>query len=150
LYDSYGTTGGGEFRGEIVGTDHFHFISFSLETNEFFTLGEDLLVTDISTEARMGGAGGPDPDPVSYSTAYLLSRQVPTPHWQLSNSRPRIRVPTRWPSGSYSLSACSTRPFATASHFQGFKQVIESRRGVRSFFNSFKSPDTNFPRIIYS
>lgn len=74
LYDSYGTTGGGEFNGQIVGTSAaIDFISFCLELNEYFSPGQSLLVRDISTEARNGGAGGPSPDPISYATAYLFT-----------------------------------------------------------------------------
>ena len=75
LYDSYGTTGGGEFDGQIVGTSaQIDFISFCLETNEYFTPGQNLLVQDVSTEARAGGSGGPHPDPISNETAYLFTQ----------------------------------------------------------------------------
>src|SRR5262245_42744835 len=75
LYDSYGTTGGGEFNGQIVGTSTaFDFISFCLETNEYFSPGQNLRVDDVSTEARSGGSGGPQPDPISFATAYLFTQ----------------------------------------------------------------------------
>jgi hypothetical protein len=75
LYDSYGTTGGGEFNGQIAGTTAaIDFISFCLETNEYFTPGQDLYVSDVSTEARMGGAGGGNPDPLDFRTAYLFTQ----------------------------------------------------------------------------
>jgi hypothetical protein len=74
LYDSYGSTGGGEFNGQVVGTSAaIDFISFCLEINEYFSPGQNLLVKDVSTEARNGGAGGPSPDPISYATAYLFT-----------------------------------------------------------------------------
>jgi len=75
LYDSFGTTGGGEFNGQIVGTSSaFDFISFCLETNEYFSPGQNLLVNDVSYEARAGGSGGPHPDPISNETAYLFTQ----------------------------------------------------------------------------
>ena len=75
LYDSFGNTGGGEFNGQIVGTSPaVDFISFCLETNEFFTPGQDLLVSGVSNAARAGGVGGGNPDPISNLTAYLFTQ----------------------------------------------------------------------------
>lgn len=75
LYDSYGTTSGGEFNLDVVGSPAgFDAIVFCLETNEFMSFGQVLLVDDISTEARLGGTGGGSPDPISYETAYLFTQ----------------------------------------------------------------------------
>jgi hypothetical protein len=75
LYDSYGTTGGGEFNADIVGTSAAtDFITFCLETNEYFTPGNQLLVSAISTSASNGGAGGGSPDLLDARTAYLFTQ----------------------------------------------------------------------------
>jgi hypothetical protein len=75
LYDSYGTTGGGEFNADIVGTSSAtDFITFCVEYNEYFTPGESLLVQNISTQAVNGGVGGGSPDPLDARTAYLYTR----------------------------------------------------------------------------
>jgi hypothetical protein len=66
LSDSFGTTGGGEFNGQIVGTSPaVDFISFCLETNEYFTPGQPLLVSSISDAATMGGVAGGSFNPVT-------------------------------------------------------------------------------------
>ena len=66
-----GTTGGGEFKVYPWGSTEELFRSFCLETDEYISYGTKYRVNDISTEARHGGSGGPDPDPISEQTAYL-------------------------------------------------------------------------------
>jgi hypothetical protein len=83
LSDSYGTTGGGEFNGQIVGTTSaVDFVSFCLETNEYFTPGQSLLVSSISNAATMGGVAGGSfnpatgryEDPLRAATEWLFTQ----------------------------------------------------------------------------
>lgn len=75
LFDSYGTTGGGEFNASVVGgTAGDSFITFCLEENEFFVPGQTLYVKDVSTAAVNGGVAGGNPDFISAQTAYLYTQ----------------------------------------------------------------------------
>lgn len=74
----YGTTGGGEFLITVLqdpigiyptGDD---FRTFCLETDEYVSNDHNYYVT-IDTVARLGGRGGPEPDPLSPQSAYLYS-----------------------------------------------------------------------------
>lgn len=82
LYDGPGTTGGGEFWVDVLGTgvtgtinaSNNDFITFCLEKNEYFTPGQDLQVAAVNTAAVNGGVGGGSPDPLSPETAYLYTQ----------------------------------------------------------------------------
>ncbi|MGH9349844.1 MAG: PEP-CTERM sorting domain-containing protein [Vicinamibacterales bacterium] len=63
---------GGPFRMDLPGTA-FDFLTFCLETDEYFTPGENLLVGSISSEARRGGANTNSGDPISGTTAFLYT-----------------------------------------------------------------------------
>ena len=79
--DLVGTTGGGEFGVHLK--DHANpfsgntesaelFRTFCLEKNEFLDFHPNGFIIDsISKEAVAGGAGGPNPDPISPETAWL-------------------------------------------------------------------------------
>lgn len=69
LYDGPGTTGGGEFK--VYKSGVYLFDSFCLETNEYFSFGQNLTVASITDNAIGGGSGGPRPDPLDPRTAYL-------------------------------------------------------------------------------
>lgn len=69
LYNSYGTTNGGEF---IAVTDNLGtFDTFCLEKDEFITYEKQYEYLS-SSAAVEGGVGGPEPDPISIGTAYLF------------------------------------------------------------------------------
>lgn len=80
--DQVGTTGGGEFGVHLK--DHANpfdgngesgelFRTFCLERNEFLDFHPNgFLIDSISKEAVAGGAGGPNPDPISPETAWLF------------------------------------------------------------------------------
>ena len=55
----------------IIGADSFQ--TFCIEYNEHIYRGQTVTYA-LNTQAVMGGAGGPSPDPVSQGTAYLYSR----------------------------------------------------------------------------
>jgi hypothetical protein len=75
FHDSFGTTGGGEFNVQILGTsDAFDFITFCLEFNETFDMYSPVLVGNVSTAAVSGGVGGGNPDPLSAPTAWLFTQ----------------------------------------------------------------------------
>jgi hypothetical protein len=65
-----GSGPGGEF---IINdaTSNYQFNSFCIETNEFVSFGSSFKVGGISSEAVLGGSGGPHPDPLDARTAYL-------------------------------------------------------------------------------
>lgn len=69
--DGPGTTGGGEFKVYPWGSTEELFRSFCLESNEYIVYITKYIIADISTEARNGGTGGGNPDPLSAQTAYL-------------------------------------------------------------------------------
>jgi len=50
------------------------FNTFCVERNEFFSYGQTLRVDGISNGAISGGAGGPNPDPISNQTAWLYAQ----------------------------------------------------------------------------
>jgi hypothetical protein len=63
---------GGPFLMDIAtGSD---FLTFCLEADEYFTLGENLLVGAVSTQAQAGGVNTNSGDPISGTTAFLYSR----------------------------------------------------------------------------
>lgn len=80
LYDGPGTGSGGAFKlynwgpsGNVdPGANWFE--TFCLETDEFFSIGAKLKVAGITNAAVDGGAGGPNPDPISNQTAYLYQQ----------------------------------------------------------------------------
>ncbi|MFN0135600.1 MAG: PEP-CTERM sorting domain-containing protein [Phycisphaerae bacterium] len=81
--DGYGSGPGGEFNltpanfpfapASYNGGNYFE--SFCLEYNEHISYGQTYHV-DVATEARNGGAGGGNPDPLDPLTAYLYSEFV--------------------------------------------------------------------------
>lgn len=75
LADSYGNTGGGEFKANILGKGStVDFITFCLEKNELFTPGHQLKVASVTTAAVNGGVAGGNPDPIDARTAYLFTQ----------------------------------------------------------------------------
>jgi len=68
---NYGDTNGGAF--ELWMGSAYQFDTFCMETNEYFTYGEDLTVAGISKAAMSGGSGGAvdGKDPLDDRTAYL-------------------------------------------------------------------------------
>lgn len=85
LYDGPGTTGGGEFWVDVLGTgatgtinaSNNDFITFCLEKNETFnSYGQDLKVAAVNTAAVSGGVAGGNPDPLSAATAWLYTSFV--------------------------------------------------------------------------
>ena len=86
LHDSYGNTGGGEFKVELISGWTFTpqslpgeydkgFEAFCVETSEHIIFGNTYYV-GITTNAINGGAGGPSPDPLDAKTAYLYGKFV--------------------------------------------------------------------------
>jgi hypothetical protein len=84
LYDSYGSTNGGEFTAVVITPLPFVPIdlvtnqpgileTFCLEKNEYVAFDTEYWVT-ISTAAENGGIGGGSPDPLDPLTAYLYER----------------------------------------------------------------------------
>ena len=68
-----GANNGGSFNIDKIGDDEgILFSTFCLERNEYFTLGEVLLVGSISNAAVQGGLSGGNPDPISSATAFLF------------------------------------------------------------------------------
>ena len=68
-----GANNGGSFNIDKIGDDEgVLFSTFCLERNEYFTLGEVLLVGSISNAAVQGGLSGGNPDPISSATAFLF------------------------------------------------------------------------------
>jgi len=83
LYDSYGTTGGGEF---ITVPSGFNFTpaslgqskgfeTFCMEINEYF-IPRIKYDVEISKAAIKGGRGGGNPDPLDPMTAYLYTKFI--------------------------------------------------------------------------
>lgn len=72
LQDGPGPHPGGEFMVYDWNSSDYLFNTFCLEKNEYFNYGVELVVDDISTEARAGGVGGGSPDPLDEKTAYLF------------------------------------------------------------------------------
>ena len=67
-----GANNGGSFNIDKIGDDEgVLFSTFCLERNEYFTLGETLLVGSVSNAAVQGGLSGGNPDPISSATAFL-------------------------------------------------------------------------------
>ncbi len=68
-------TSGGEFKiFDLPDSDskrEYLFTSFCLERNEYMNFSDPFYVADISDAANNGGTGGPNPDPISDSTAWL-------------------------------------------------------------------------------
>lgn len=83
--NSYGTTGAGEYLITYSGFDnvpvslgtdpHGRFETFCLERNERLNRHSTFYV-DFTDGARNGGAGGPNPDPISNETAFLYSEFI--------------------------------------------------------------------------
>lgn len=80
LYDRYGSTNGGAFGVQNTSGGASHpandlFLTFCLETNEYFVPGQALRVGNISTNAVHGGSGGYNSavggDPLDSRTAFL-------------------------------------------------------------------------------
>jgi len=71
--DLLGTTAGGEFGVEAVGTRERLFESFCIETNELIS-NNGVYWTEISDRASFGGSGGPNPDPIAAETAYIFKK----------------------------------------------------------------------------
>jgi len=88
--DSYGNGLGGEFTVWVFTPaiyapsgpkvlDTFNvppaslFQTFCVETNEYLSHGTEY-DWDLNDKAVLGGAGGPDPDPLNFKTAYLFSQ----------------------------------------------------------------------------
>jgi hypothetical protein len=66
---------GGPFVADLPGVTN-DFLTFCLEYNEHFVPGEDLMIRDISNEARSGGVSGStgSGDPIGAATAFLYSK----------------------------------------------------------------------------
>ena len=62
---------GGPFQ--ITKAGETPFLTFCIETNEYFNWG-DYRVARIDTVAILGGAGGGSPDPLNYETAWLYTQ----------------------------------------------------------------------------
>lgn len=80
---AHGTTGGGEFQATIlngaVSGLSGSFLTFCIEKNEPINIGAgggnaNVYDFTISDSAHNGGAGGPNPDPISFATAYLFTQ----------------------------------------------------------------------------
>ncbi|NLN39294.1 MAG: PEP-CTERM sorting domain-containing protein [Smithella sp.] len=70
-----GANNGGSFNIDKIGDDEgVLFSTFCLERNEYFTLGETLMVGSISDAVLQGGLSGGNPDPISSATAFLYYR----------------------------------------------------------------------------
>lgn len=59
----------------LHGASTGNFVTFCVETNEFLSEGGHYYV-ELSKEARAGGSGGPDPDPLDSRTAYLYANFI--------------------------------------------------------------------------
>ena len=73
-----GTVYAGEMRYEnydVPGLETGSFVSFCIEVNEHVNQGT-LYDAVVSDSARNGGAGGPSPDPLSNSTAWLYNNYL--------------------------------------------------------------------------
>ena len=85
IFDSYGSTLGGEFRATASGlpftpgallldpADTFE--TFCVEANEYISFGS-IYYADVSTAAVNGGLGGGNPDPLDPLTAYLYTKFI--------------------------------------------------------------------------
>ena len=82
LYDGFGSTNGGEFNVDSVGSEAIgyttnvtagghDFVSFCVERNEYIAFNT-LYNVVLNTEA-VGGGYGPNPDPLDARTAFLFS-----------------------------------------------------------------------------
>jgi len=70
--DGPGTTGGGEFFVDNLSNGSgIDFITFCIEKNESVNMVNTFKVGAVSTGAVNGGVGGPNPDPISFATAWL-------------------------------------------------------------------------------
>jgi len=67
---TYHSWGGGEFNASINSQALFQ--TFCIERNESLNFNVPYNF-NFSTEAQLGGLGGPDPDPISSQTAYLFT-----------------------------------------------------------------------------
>ena len=65
---------GGEFVASVLSGGSGSFNTFCVERNEYFSYGQTLRVDGISNGAISGGAGGPNPDPISNQTAWLYTQ----------------------------------------------------------------------------
>ncbi len=84
LYDSYGSSRGGEFLATYgnldfepvsLGESPGKFETFCVEKNETFHFNRSYYA-EFNTAAENGGAGGPNPDPLSNETAYLYRQFI--------------------------------------------------------------------------
>ena len=73
---------GGPFLITSVDNPSVSFLTLCLETNEYFTPGVQYYIGSITSDAIMGGSGGPDPDPLDPKSAYLYYHFIKDPYPQ--------------------------------------------------------------------